>query len=158
MLKQVIPKSNKFLDMYAHPNSKYKTIVLVHCAAGVSRSTTVLLAWMMKTYKLSLNKALKIVRDRRPIVNPNHGFLRVLQEYERFLQRYHSTRFSMSDLKSKTQSIEAFDGGSRQFAGIDFLRPPPRADLNHSSMIDYETPNSYRSDVDREWDDSRFLV
>ena len=92
MMKRVFPQAFKFLDKYAHPKSQHRKRVLVHCAAGVSRSTTVLTAWLMKTFGMPMEEALKLVRSRRPIVNPNHGFLRVLKEYEHFVRRWLSSR------------------------------------------------------------------
>ncbi|CAF0835450.1 unnamed protein product [Adineta ricciae] len=56
--------------------------ILVHCNLGISRSTTVTLAYLMKTYNATASEAFKFVRKRRPIVCPNLGFLRQLIDYE----------------------------------------------------------------------------
>ncbi|UJR20651.1 hypothetical protein I4U23_023773 [Adineta vaga] len=56
--------------------------ILVHCNLGISRSTTVTLAYLMKTYNATLSEAFKFVRNRRPIICPNLGFLRQLIDYE----------------------------------------------------------------------------
>ncbi|TPX34751.1 hypothetical protein SmJEL517_g02778 [Synchytrium microbalum] len=56
--------------------------VLVHCHAGVSRSSTVVLAYLMKYRGMSLYDAWNLVYIIRPIVRPNDGFARALQEYE----------------------------------------------------------------------------
>lgn len=56
--------------------------VLVHCMAGISRSATIILAYLMKTYKYKFNDALQYVRARRPIVNPNDGFVLQLRNME----------------------------------------------------------------------------
>lgn len=60
--------------------------VLVHCAAGVSRSCTVLVAYLMKHYEWSLQDALAKVKAKRRIVNPNPGFLSQLEEWQQYLQ------------------------------------------------------------------------
>ncbi|CAE7466962.1 fmt [Symbiodinium natans] len=44
--------------------------VLVHCALGVNRSATIVLAWLMETRQWSLTQALQHVQQRRPIVHP----------------------------------------------------------------------------------------
>jgi len=56
--------------------------VLVHCMAGISRSATITLAYLMKTYKYRFDDALQYVRARRPIVNPNDGFVQQLRRME----------------------------------------------------------------------------
>jgi protein-tyrosine phosphatase len=48
--------------------------VLVHCKEGVSRSATMVIAYLMWTNHLSFKEAHEIVRRVRPICNPNPGF------------------------------------------------------------------------------------
>ena len=59
--------------------------VLVHCNAGISRSTTIILAFLMKEKKMGLNEALELVRIARPIAKPNPGFMKQLRTYEKDL-------------------------------------------------------------------------
>lgn len=59
------------------------TGVLIHCFAGVSRSTTILISYLIKYRKMSYAQALTLVRRRRPIVNPNEGFVKQLRYYEK---------------------------------------------------------------------------
>jgi len=56
--------------------------VLVHCNAGVSRSVSVVLAYLMSRKRCSLDQALTTVRKVRPIAKPNDGFLQQLRLYE----------------------------------------------------------------------------
>lgn len=49
-------------------------IVIVHCHAGVSRSATIVWAYMIKTRKEDPRRALSMLRERRPFVNPNICF------------------------------------------------------------------------------------
>uniref|UniRef100_A0A8C4JF31 Dual specificity protein phosphatase 15 n=1 Tax=Dromaius novaehollandiae TaxID=8790 RepID=A0A8C4JF31_DRONO len=55
---------------------------LVHCLAGVSRSTTVLVAYLMTVTELSWEGCLAATRAVRSYVSPNCGFQQQLQEYE----------------------------------------------------------------------------
>lgn len=57
--------------------------VFVHCAMGVSRSPTAIIAYLMKYQKMTFKKALKHVESKRSIVFPNQGFLVQLEEYEK---------------------------------------------------------------------------
>ncbi|KAM3912899.1 protein phosphatase Slingshot homolog 3 [Leptodactylus fuscus] len=61
------------------------TRALVHCKMGVSRSASTVIAYAMKEYEWSLEDALKHVKERRSIVQPNSGFLRQLQTYQGIL-------------------------------------------------------------------------
>jgi hypothetical protein len=61
--------------------------VYVHCAAGVSRSGMVVVAYEMKKNLWSRDHALAFVRQRRPITNPNPAFLELLNEWEKELER-----------------------------------------------------------------------
>ena len=60
--------------------------VLVHCNAGVSRSVTVVVAYLMKTKNMSLKQALDLVKTKRPTMCPNEGFQTQLQTYEKILR------------------------------------------------------------------------
>lgn len=59
--------------------------VLVHCVAGISRSPTITIAYLMKTNGWTLCEALAFVKGKRTIVCPNLDFLVELQSFERQL-------------------------------------------------------------------------
>lgn len=61
--------------------------VYVHCAAGVSRSGMVVMAYEMKKNGWSRDEALAFVRTRRPITNPNPAFRELLLEWEQEVKR-----------------------------------------------------------------------
>lgn len=48
--------------------------ILVVCAAGISRSTTVVLAYLLKQ-KFTLRNAISFLLQKRPQIRPNDGFL-----------------------------------------------------------------------------------
>ncbi|PLW38069.1 hypothetical protein PCANC_14567 [Puccinia coronata f. sp. avenae] len=57
--------------------------VLIHCVAGVSRSTTLLAAYLMKAYRLTTDEAISFIASKRPQVQPNDFFFLQLEMYER---------------------------------------------------------------------------
>jgi len=57
--------------------------VLVHCLAGVSRSVTLVIAYLMTVSDLTWHEALCAVRSARACANPNIGFQQQLILYER---------------------------------------------------------------------------
>ncbi|PKK16731.1 hypothetical protein A306_00000311, partial [Columba livia] len=58
---------------------------LVHCRMGLSRSAATVLAYAMKEFGWSLERALRHVRHCRPGVLPNPGFMRQLDFYQGIL-------------------------------------------------------------------------
>ncbi|XP_068131049.1 dual specificity protein phosphatase 26 [Hyperolius riggenbachi] len=62
--------------------------ILVHCAVGVSRSATLVLAYLMIYHRMTLVEAINTVKDKRGII-PNRGFLRQLLTLESTLRRNH---------------------------------------------------------------------
>merc|ERR1712038_190559 len=56
--------------------------VLVHCQAGISRSATACLAYLMKEKNMSLDSSFVELKKRREIVCPNFSFLGQLKSWE----------------------------------------------------------------------------
>lgn len=59
--------------------------VLVHCAGGVSRSATIVIAFVMKCWDLTLDESFHLVRRCRPVIGCNAGFMNQLLDYEKRL-------------------------------------------------------------------------
>ena len=75
-----------FLDHVAdavHELISHEENVVVHCQAGVSRSTVIVLAYLIKYEKRSLRNAYNLVLEKRPVVRPNTTFLHALVKFER---------------------------------------------------------------------------
>jgi len=49
-------------------------VVFVHCGAGISRSSSCIIAYLMYEHGMNLEEAELLVRKGRPIINPNPGF------------------------------------------------------------------------------------
>ena len=60
--------------------------VLIHCAAGVSRSATLVIAYLMWRSGFPWKEAFDFVRERRSIINPNDAFCDQLDLYEDILR------------------------------------------------------------------------
>ena len=78
--------------------------VLVHCRAGVSRSSTIVIAYLMRYCLISvsssssssssssrLDDAYLWAKNKRPVVQPNSGFWQQLKTYERELNELDSS-------------------------------------------------------------------
>ncbi|CAF0981537.1 unnamed protein product [Adineta ricciae] len=62
--------------------------VLVHCACGVSRSSTICCAYLIRHHSMSVEEALIHLRSRRHIIRPNAAFLRQLIQYSELIDTY----------------------------------------------------------------------
>lgn len=77
-LLEILPRALEFIEAAREAGGK----TLVHCFAGKSRSSSVCIAYLMKTERLNLLEALRFVRARRQVVMPNTGFLTQLKQLE----------------------------------------------------------------------------
>lgn len=55
--------------------------VLVHCVQGMSRSASVIAAYLMAVWGCSVRDAVEFVKSRSSTAQPNTGFMSQLQEY-----------------------------------------------------------------------------
>ena len=63
-----------------------KGCVFVHCHAGISRSATICIAYVMKTMQWGLSKAYEFVKQKRPCISPNLHFMGQLLEFQKQLE------------------------------------------------------------------------
>ncbi|XP_054629441.1 dual specificity protein phosphatase 2 isoform X1 [Dunckerocampus dactyliophorus] len=56
--------------------------VLVHCQAGISRSATICLAYLMHAQRVRLDEAFDFVKQRRHVISPNLAFMGQLLLFE----------------------------------------------------------------------------
>ena len=80
-IKSSFNASNKFIDKCIENNEK----IYIHCMCGVSRSVTLVIAYLIYKYKFSVKKSLEKIRTIRPKANPNSGFIDQLNKYYREL-------------------------------------------------------------------------
>jgi len=87
MHQDIAETFSQFFDFAAAATaSDPKAKLFVHCEVGVSRSATLVIAWLMKTEGMSFFDALCRVRSKRFQVLPNIGFASQLQRLEHELQ------------------------------------------------------------------------
>ncbi|KAJ3400596.1 dual specificity phosphatase 19 [Chytridiales sp. JEL 0842] len=78
-IAQLFAETTSIIEQARHANEG----VLVHCHAGVSRSSTIVLAYLIKYEKMTLFDAFVMTYKQRPIIRPNRGFAQALQELEK---------------------------------------------------------------------------
>ena len=61
--------------------------LLVHCKVGLSRSPTVIIAYLIKYYEFTADSAINFIKRKRPQIIPNQGFIKQLYEYEKQFEK-----------------------------------------------------------------------
>jgi dual specificity MAP kinase phosphatase len=80
--------SNKFSEafQYIEEVREKNGIILIHCMAGISRSVTITIAYLMAYFNMSMQESYQYVKDKRPAISPNLNFMGQLVEFEKELQ------------------------------------------------------------------------
>ncbi|KAK7441037.1 tyrosine protein phosphatase yvh1 [Stygiomarasmius scandens] len=105
--------------------------VLVHCHAGVSRSATIVAAYLMYSRRIDPEEALNMIRDLRPEVDPNPGFLIQLEIFHNAAYKI-SRRDKTTRLFYMERAMEEVMNGDGTLPTTDmFARLPPS--LPHSA-------------------------
>ena len=86
-INKVFNDTNRIIEDKLRENKN----ILIHCICGVSRSTTILCAYLIKKNNITPDEALKIIRTNRPIANPNPGFMKQLENYYEFINNKKTT-------------------------------------------------------------------
>jgi len=107
--------------------------VLVHCYAGVSRSSSTVISYLMRKYDLSLKTAIDHCRSCRWFINPNPGFVRQLRAFERELEKKRggpgrgtpeSLPFTAVPQKQESMSMLMIKAGGRSSAHVTHQQFP----------------------------------
>jgi atypical dual specificity phosphatase len=77
-INTVIGRANQVITDARNSGGK----VLVHCVAGVSRSPTIIAAYLISKCSMSLKDALGLLVRARPVVCPRPGFIAQLKDLE----------------------------------------------------------------------------
>ncbi|VBB18786.1 hypothetical protein YASMINEVIRUS_1318 [Yasminevirus sp. GU-2018] len=136
-------ESNQFIgEALSTPNTK----VMIHCQRGVSRSVTLLLAYMIlkqnEVKKIpkeiigeTVNKILAEVKAHRPIAEPNEGFMESLRLYVCRLNDYPVHLASSPVIEPLTES------------SIDVNK---ESNIDRTQMIEHVIPSDAYGDDDSE--------
>ena len=66
------------IDDFKRETQKEDPKILFHCYGGVSRSTTVAIAYLSKTENKTPKEIYKLAKDKRPRINPNQTFKKMI--------------------------------------------------------------------------------
>ena len=73
---------DKYLgDIYNFIKEHINKKIFIHCKMGASRSASVVIFYLMKQHKMSLEDSIDYVKKKRMIINPNCRFVDTLKNY-----------------------------------------------------------------------------
>ncbi|EQC31134.1 hypothetical protein SDRG_11318 [Saprolegnia diclina VS20] len=75
---------------FIHKAVENRMACMVHCSHGMSRSATIVLAYLVKCRNMRLLEALQYLRSLRRVVSPNIGFMQRLLDLEMAVHHAHS--------------------------------------------------------------------
>ncbi|KGL77435.1 Dual specificity protein phosphatase 16 [Tinamus guttatus] len=107
-----LDKSVDFIEKAKASNGR----VLVHCLAGISRSATIAIAYIMKRMDMSLDEAYRFVKEKRPTISPNFNFLGQLLDFEKKIkgpsgQPGHISKLKLLHLEKGSEHVLVPEGG-----------------------------------------------
>lgn len=84
--------SQHFKEAFAYIEQARKNncCILIHCMAGISRSVTLTIGYLMYHFGMSLQGGYQYVKERRPAISPNLNFMGQLVELENELKQFPS--------------------------------------------------------------------
>ncbi|NWW75377.1 DUS16 phosphatase, partial [Climacteris rufus] len=131
-----LDKSVDFIEKAKASNGR----VLVHCLAGISRSATIAIAYIMKRMDMSLDEAYRFVKEKRPTISPNFNFLGQLLDFEKKIKNQsgqpgHISKLKLLHLDKSSEHVQVLEGGQSSLstsqlclsATSELLEPKPPA-------------------------------
>lgn len=104
----IMPFLDIAVDRMHEVITKKNAHVLVHCVAGVSRSATIVIAYLMKYKRMDLKTAFNYCYQLRPVIRPNNGFMSQLISYELQLFNKHSVLMQEVDIDGVIVNVPNF--------------------------------------------------
>ncbi|GAB1605059.1 hypothetical protein Ahia01_000787700 [Argonauta hians] len=120
----------QFLDKVREANG----CVLIHCLAGISRSPTLAIAYVMRHLNMSSDDAYRYVKAKRPTISPNFNFLGQLLEYEKQLREDQEKAKKLSETSGRTIDMSPRGGQFAMDLCSSPVSPVPKVHRNCGSL------------------------
>ncbi len=138
-LKQYFDEAFEFIDSARRAGGA----VLIHCQAGVSRSPTIALAYLIKHCPMSMVDAYRYVKSRRSIISPNLNFMGQLLEFEQALKQQQKEQekggAAADNTKSSGVAAAATINSASKFNSANNNMSDAKEKLNCASFTSPET-------------------
>ena len=103
----ITPYFNLIDEFLANSKPLQDQIILFHCRLGISRSPTLVIAYLMKHYHYSLKESYDKIKLKRSKIQPTLTFCKALLDYERVV---------FPELKENSITIQALCGGNHRYS------------------------------------------
>lgn len=80
--------------------------VLIHCYAGVSRSSSFVIAYVISTFKIGYDEAKERVKKGRPCIHPGDGFVHQLHIYAKIIAKREEERLAALKKEDKKEAVK----------------------------------------------------
>jgi hypothetical protein len=117
-------EAHRYFDFAFQDNSN----IYLNCAAGISRSITILISYLMFINKVTFDIAYKYVYNIRPIAKPNSNFKEQLREYQKLLKIEPMNEINKEHLKKHEKLLN-----------IEALKTEPMDEIEEESLQDSES-------------------
>lgn len=129
--EKILPWLDKSVDFIEKAKANNRR-VLVHCLAGISRSATIAIAYIMKRMDMTLDEAYRFVKEKRPTISPNFNFLGQLLDFEKKLKHASETAAKLEPpqvdpLEEPNRGRGTEDGGAPGHDDVPERHLPTRA-------------------------------
>ncbi|KAG0343592.1 Dual specificity protein phosphatase 10, partial [Podila humilis] len=113
--------------------------ILVHCQLGVSRSASLVIAYVMKTENKTLTEAYDYVKDRSAVISPNMSFMYQLAEFETLIRNVPGDQGSRggASVKRNNRIFDQEEDEEPYHGGF-----PPEEDMDMDSSEQHVRPTT----------------
>uniref|UniRef100_A0A8C3MND1 Dual specificity protein phosphatase 16 n=1 Tax=Geospiza parvula TaxID=87175 RepID=A0A8C3MND1_GEOPR len=146
--EKILPWLDKSVDFIEKAKAS-NGHVLVHCLAGISRSATIAIAYIMKRMDMSLDEAYRFVKEKRPTISPNFNFLGQLLDFEKKLKNQSGqpgpiSKLKLLHLEKSSEQVQVLEGGQSSLspgqlclsAASELLEPKPTDPRGHPAPLE----------------------
>uniref|UniRef100_A0A336LWW1 CSON015638 protein n=1 Tax=Culicoides sonorensis TaxID=179676 RepID=A0A336LWW1_CULSO len=115
IIHDILNEACSFIDQVLKKGQK----LLVHCNAGVSRSSTIIIGYLILYKNMNFCDAYSLVKSKRECIRPNDGFMKQLT-------------FLLAGDGCSGSSVVSFESCSYKYFSVSVGSPLCRLSINHS--------------------------
>ncbi len=96
--QNIIPYIKECIEFIENSNK-----ILIHCSCGISRSPTIVIAYLIWKTHSSFNQVLNFVQSRRSSIEPSIGFIKQLKNFEKIIKK---NGYDIQNIDSKSINVK----------------------------------------------------